>query len=166
MGIVEWVAGAFILAGVWFYGRKSRLGPTCSMVGCLMWLCIGIYAGMWSLAVLNAILFATNTYNLVAWCQGQKHIELTDDPRYRRHGLTGIILRNGETLNFSSSNQEDSSMTMDLLERARIQAQRVPTREEMKVHLGALNQKERAAAQQRVAESDPSSASQRPESTS
>lgn len=78
MGIIEWIAGAFILAGVWFYGRKKIWGPLCSVIGCFMWLGIGLTNHMWSLAFLNAILFVTNSYNLAAWWSGAKHIELDE----------------------------------------------------------------------------------------
>lgn len=75
----EWIAGLMILAGIYYYGKKRLLGPGLSIIGCFIWLVLGIMHDMWSLAALNAILLFTNSFNLAMWWNGSEHIVLNGE---------------------------------------------------------------------------------------
>lgn len=74
MSLLDVVASALILAGVYFYGKKSTWGPACSAGGCAMWIWLGVMSGMYSLAVLNGVLFIVNCYNWALWQSRETHM--------------------------------------------------------------------------------------------
>lgn len=85
MFVFEWVAGALILAGIFYYGKKRLLGPGLSILGCFIWLVLGIMHDMWSLAVLNAVLLFTNSFNLAMWWNGNEHVVLNGEKEGESH---------------------------------------------------------------------------------
>lgn len=79
MSIIEMLASALILAGVYYYGKRMTAGPVFSALGCLLWIAVGVMQDMYALCFLNAVLFVVNAYNAALWISGQSHIVFTEE---------------------------------------------------------------------------------------
>lgn len=90
MNAIEWMAGLLILLGLWNYGRRNIWGPGFSIMGCMLWLGLGIMHGMYSLAVLNAVLLVTNSWNMALWYGSERPARRDGDDRngiFKRKGI-------------------------------------------------------------------------------
>lgn len=75
MSPIQFVAMITVLLQVWYYGKMKIVGPMFGMVGCALWILIGIHAGgMMGLVILNVLLFALNVKNFFAWRNKSKLI--------------------------------------------------------------------------------------------
>lgn len=72
MSIFEMGAMFIVLLNVWLYGRLSLLGPIFGIVGCVMWIVMGMRAELYGLVILNVILMSQNVWNYVKWSRNKK----------------------------------------------------------------------------------------------
>jgi hypothetical protein len=65
--IVQLTASALTIAGSWFYGNKSPLGPWLGLASQVPWNIIMISGGLWGLAPVNITLLVIHVRNLIKW---------------------------------------------------------------------------------------------------
>lgn len=63
--MIEWIASAAVLLGIYLYGQKGSGGPIVSIVACFLWGFIGSSAGMLGMVVLNLVLMLLHLRNLL-----------------------------------------------------------------------------------------------------
>lgn len=67
MEYFELMASVFVLAQLFFYGRKSLFGPIFGIVATVMWIGIGLHHDILSLWVLNVCLLIQSVVNFFRW---------------------------------------------------------------------------------------------------
>lgn len=72
MSIFEMGAMFIVLLNVWLYGRLSLWGPIFGVLGCVMWIVMGVRAELYGLVILNIILMSQNIWNYIKWSHNAK----------------------------------------------------------------------------------------------
>jgi hypothetical protein len=65
--LIQLAASSLTIAGSWFYGNKSRLGPWLGIAAQVPWNIIMIQGGLWGLAPVNAMMAVIHIRNLIKW---------------------------------------------------------------------------------------------------
>lgn len=65
--LVQLAASALTIAGSWFYGNKSPLGPWAGIAAQVPWNIIMIHGSLWGLAPVNIMMLVIHIRNLVKW---------------------------------------------------------------------------------------------------
>lgn len=66
---IQLAASALTIAGSWFYGNKSALGPWLGIASQVPWNIIMIHGGLWGLAPVNIMMAVIHIRNLIKWRQ-------------------------------------------------------------------------------------------------
>ena len=74
MSILDLTAMTAVLLQVWLYGRLSLMGPVMGVIGCCLWIAIGMLTSpvMIGLIILNLILMTLNVVNYFKWVRNRK----------------------------------------------------------------------------------------------
>lgn len=64
---LELAASLLTIAGSWFYGNKSPLGPLLGVAAQMPWWALMIHAGMWGLLPLNIAMLVLHARALWKW---------------------------------------------------------------------------------------------------
>lgn len=64
---VQLTASALTIAGMYFYGNKSKLGPALGMVAQVPWWIIMIDGALWGLLPVNGLMLVLHIRNLWKW---------------------------------------------------------------------------------------------------
>ena len=64
---MDWIAGVFELLGAWLVGNKNRFGFVFNLIGCLVWVYVAIYMGVFGLLVVVIPAIAVNIRNFIIW---------------------------------------------------------------------------------------------------
>jgi hypothetical protein len=65
--LVQLSASTLTLAGSWFYGNKSPLGPWIGIASQVPWNIIMVSGGLWGLAPVNIMMLVIHIRNLIKW---------------------------------------------------------------------------------------------------
>jgi hypothetical protein len=68
--LIQLSASLLTIAGSWFYGNKSALGPWLGITSQVPWNIIMIHGGMWGLAPVNIVMTVIHVRNLIKWRRG------------------------------------------------------------------------------------------------
>lgn len=64
---VQFLAAALLLTGLWLTGNKRLLGPFLCFIAEFFTLIVGLTHGVWSIAVIGAVLFVIQLRNFLKW---------------------------------------------------------------------------------------------------
>jgi hypothetical protein len=64
---IQLAASALTIAGSWYYGNKSALGPWLGIIAQVPWNIIMIHGHLWGLAPVNIMMAVIHVRNLIKW---------------------------------------------------------------------------------------------------
>ena len=64
---LDWVAMSTSLLAVYLLGRKNRIGFACFLFSNLIWILLGVLAGIWGIVVGNVLFLALNARGYMKW---------------------------------------------------------------------------------------------------
>ncbi len=65
--IIQLVASALTIAGTYYYGNKSKLGPALGVVSQVPWWVIMFHQDLWGLLPVNVMMLVLHTRALYKW---------------------------------------------------------------------------------------------------
>ena len=64
---LDWVAMGTSLLAVYLLGQKSRAGFACFLISNVIWIALGVLAGIWGIAVGNVLFLGLNARGFAKW---------------------------------------------------------------------------------------------------
>lgn len=65
--LTQLMASALTIAGTYYYGNKSKLGPWIGIIAQVPWWIIMFTDGLWGLAPVNGMMLVLHVRNLMKW---------------------------------------------------------------------------------------------------